>query len=166
MAHSKIQKLDYKVLLVLSVGLLAGIISGVFYLKNSSDSYKTPIYSQNETIKQPKFEIKLNESNIMQYEEPNSGMSFSYVIVNISITNTSNDTLSFIPVFQSHIRTAKGKSLDMSPYPDLKNPINAGDIEPGVTLTGELSYLVSNTDQQLLFYFGPDWSEEPVFIRL
>lgn len=166
MVKKKQLKLTESVKIFLIAAFAAGAFSGFIVLGavNSDDS--TMLYTVGERISKKGFEVTLNSSRVEQIDEPYSGMTLSYVVVDLSITNRGNESLPFIPVFQSYIRTLDGVTYDMSPLPGIQ-PIYAGDISPGTTVTGELSYSVPSADASMMFFFDPSWNqEEAIFIEL
>jgi hypothetical protein len=146
--------------------LLAGLITGLIILNiTRTDNYPT-IYDLGEKISLEGFEITLLSNKDVQFEEPNSGMNLHYQVLELSITNKSNVELSFIPVFQAYIRNSSGENIDMAPLPGI-NPIYAGNISPGMTISGELSFYIKTEDNNQIFMFDPGWNNvSPVYIRL
>ena len=149
---------------LLLAALVGGILNGFIILKNKENDLK--IYNLTESISQDGFDVTVNKFDFQSFKEPNSGMLLNYAVVDLSIKNTGSKPLSFIPVFQTHIRTASGYNFDMSPLPGI-NPIYAGDISPGAVVSGELSYYIPETDQELYFFFDPGWNLQPaIFVEL
>jgi len=108
----------------------------------------------------------VNESRIEEVEEPNSGTMLHYVVVDLSIRNKGDENLAFIPVFQAYLRTPEGITYEMSPLPGI-DPIYAGDIAPGTSVSGELSYFVPDSNVELFFFFDPGWNQEnAIFVEL
>ncbi len=61
-----------------------------------------------------------------------------------------------------------GQTFEMSPLPGI-NPIYAGDISPGTSVTGDLSYaLPPNINKnELYFFFDPAWNQaDAMFVNL
>jgi len=159
-------KHDMKIKLFLAVGLLMGLLTGVIILLSTGSKPHTQVYGPGEQIQRKTYDIIINENRIEKITEPNSNTELNFVVVNLSIKNKSDAKLSFIPVFQSHIRTVDGITYSMSPLPGIQ-PIYAGDIEPGSTVTGDISYLVPDVDQHLSFFFDPGWNQEDaVYVKL
>jgi hypothetical protein len=149
---------------ILLVGLLAGILTGILIVNLTGDS--SAGYKIGDLVQLDGYQIRLNGRRVERIEEPNSGTILEYVVVDVSITNDSQGDLAFIPVFQTFIRTDQGVGYDMSPLPGIQ-PIYAGDITAGTTVSGELSYFVPNAEQNLTFFFDPGWNQQPaVFIEL
>ena len=79
---------------------------------------------------------------------------WKYVIVDVTVTNHRTSVFNFAPVIQTHIVGGSGQQYGMSPA-ILKNPIAAGPMQPGSSLSGSLSYLVPITSQNNSFEFNP-----------
>ena len=143
-------KLPRNMVFILFVGLAAGLVTGSIILNLIRGVDKTPVYRSGENIQLDSFRIQMNSGKTEVFEEPNSGTKLSFVVV------------------QTHIKSIDGTIYDMSPYPRITNPMDAGDIEPGSSVNGELSYLIPNDEGgELLFFFEPkNTHEKTVFIKL
>ncbi len=159
MSRRKSHKLSNRAQSILITGLFAGMVTGFGVVAYTQETSAVQIHSAGEVVEREGYKVTLNSSRIEHIEEPYNKTNLSYVVVDMSIENTSDQPLSFIPVFQSFVRTYGGQTFDMSPIPAEIDPIYAGDIEPGTSVSGELSYFVPDADQQLLFFFDPGWNE-------
>lgn len=89
-------------------------------------------------------------SNGDENYQPGAGRK--YAIVDVEVKNPSSLPFDFAPVVQSYLTDEAGNKYYMAPT-ELKNPIEAGPIQPGETRRGQLSYNVSTKVQSLQFHF-------------
>lgn len=79
-----------------------------------------------------------------------------YLIVALSIKNTSAKPINVFPSSDSYIKDASGNVTFLTPY-DLKQPFRAGELLPGEQIKGQLSYLVFKKGS-LKLYLDGIWS--------
>lgn len=87
-----------------------------------------------------------------------------YLIIDISFTNTSKKSVQILPSTQTYIKDANGRVYYLTPYA-LEQPFRAGELLPGDTITGELSYLVPEATSYTM-YIDSIWSGGVVSVRL
>lgn len=79
-----------------------------------------------------------------------------YLILDFSVKNVSDKSINVMPASDTYVKAANGTLGYLTPY-TLENPLRAGELLPGETINGQLSYLVNkNTDE--LFYVDSIWS--------
>lgn len=93
------------------------------------------------------------------------GTNRRFIIITVHVTNRTDEILHFAPVIQTHLTDNKGTRYDMAPA-HVENPIKAGEIAPGETRTGQLSYNITKDTGKLLFHFYPSNAEEEILIGL
>jgi len=162
-------RINRRVLFCLFALFFAGLASsfGVYKtLSADNGNNASPIYAVGEQVRRSGFDITINSSRTEQIEESYSSAPLNYKILDLSITNTGDKAVAFIPIFQAYIRTASGATYSMSPLPGIQ-PIFAGDIEPNTTISGELSYFIPEDGQELMFFFDPGWGlQKAVLVEL
>ncbi len=93
------------------------------------------------------------------------GTNRRYAIVTVHVTNHTASVMHFAPVIQTHLTDSNGERFDMAPSL-AKNPIRAGEIAPGETRSGQLSYNVPNNTSDLKFHFAPTDTAKEIIVRL
>jgi hypothetical protein len=96
--------------------------------------------------------------------EPAKG--FTNLLLKVKIKNTSKRNLDFYPSIQSYIRDSQGGYYTMHPAMSTGVPLEAGQIKPGETLEGELSYEVSKHLVQPRYYLDANWDGGPMVFDL
>jgi hypothetical protein len=79
-----------------------------------------------------------------------------YLIVNLTVKNTSSRPINILPANDTYIKDTKGHVGYLTPYA-LKNPFRAGELPPGEQINGELSYLVPSS-APVKFFIDAPWS--------
>lgn len=79
-----------------------------------------------------------------------------YAIIEIAVTNRSDAPVQVLPSSDIYLKTASGDVAYLTPY-TLDRPFRAGELPPGETIKGELSYLVSEQQTYGLYVDG-GWS--------
>ncbi len=77
---------------------------------------------------------------------------YKFLVVDLELVNHSRYTYDFAPVNQTFVQGSSGKIFQMSPA-EIPNPINAGPIKSGQTVSGQLSYLVPANEKRFSFVF-------------
>jgi hypothetical protein len=67
------------------------------------------------------------------------------VIIPVTLTNHAKTNYQFLPALSTYIRDEEGGIYKMHPTVYLKNPLPAGDVAAGATVSGELSYAIPKT---------------------
>lgn len=74
--------------------------------------------------------------------------------VNITVKNNSKNIFAFAPVLQTHLVDENNNKYDLA-VSILDNPIVAGDINPGQSVTGDISYLIPANSKEQTLNFDP-----------
>ncbi len=93
------------------------------------------------------------------------GTNRRFVIITLHVTNRTKDIVHFAPVLQTHLTDKNGTRYDMAPA-HAQNPIKAGEIAPGETRSGQLSYNVAQDAENLVFHFYPSDAAKEIRIGL
>ena len=80
------------------------------------------------------------------------GANRQYLIVEVAVTNHSDQPVDFAPVVQTWVSERSGHNWDMTPAP-LEKPFAAGSLKPGATRVGQLSYNVPQNSSHLTFHY-------------
>jgi hypothetical protein len=81
------------------------------------------------------------------------------VIIPVTLTNHAKTNYQFLPALSTYIRDEEGGIYKMHPTVYLKNPLPAGDVAAGATVSGELSYAIPKTLKSFKFYVDAGWGD-------
>lgn len=79
-----------------------------------------------------------------------------YEIINVNVENRHAVPIMVAPASDTYLKTTSGEVVYLSPVA-LDNPFRSGQLLPGETISGELSYLIDNA-KTYKFYIDSDWS--------
>lgn len=89
------------------------------------------------------------------------------IILKMSLTNTTNSLQHFLPSFHTYIRDEEGQTFELHPTLSVTDPLPAADLNPGESVSGELSYEIPKNLKNFRFYVDPYWDRmAPVVFRL
>lgn len=170
-AHQKLVSLN--VLKILLVGLLVFavvIASGtlVYLNNNSAKNSKTAsiiVMSQSKVLKSQETArsdaYTINVKNVTENDKFDPaftiGTDETMLIADISITNNTNSPQDVIPSVQFYIRTSDGLYYQMHPSMYVSNPLQAGKLEPGKTITGQISFAIPKILARPYLYLDLGW---------
>lgn len=81
---------------------------------------------------------------------------YEYIVLTLSVRNNGEKPFDVLPTTDTYIKTNNGDVSYVAPY-SLERPFRSGQVLPGESTTGELSYLVpKNTAYK--FYVESGWS--------
>lgn len=87
-----------------------------------------------------------------------------YAVVRLNISNRDIKPISIAPTIDTYIKADDGKVSYVSPYA-LKDPFRAGELLPGESIQGDLSYLVKK-DVSLKYFVDSIWSGSSIPIKI
>jgi hypothetical protein len=90
--------------------------------------------------------------------------TMQYAVVRLHITNQSDHPINILPTTDTYIKSADGTVSYLSPF-GLKDPFRGGELLPGESVQGELSYLIKK-DQPSKFYIDSIWSGAVIPVKL
>ncbi len=133
---------------------------------SSSSSSATPldkVYKVGQTASYKGYKIKVNSvsySSGNEYEQPDSGKQ--YVIVNVTITNDTDESQDYNPY--DFKLNADGNNTDLDEiYTDVDNTLNAGSLDKGASVTGNMVGQASTSVSKLqLQYQTSVWNNKTV----
>lgn len=133
---------------------------------SSSSSSATPldkVYKVGQTASYKGYKIKVNSvsySSGNEYEQPDSGKQ--YVIVNVTITNDTDESQDYNPY--DFKLNADGNNTDLDEiYTDVDNTLNAGSLDKGASVTGNMVGQASTSVSKLqLQYKTSVWNDKTV----
>lgn len=79
-----------------------------------------------------------------------------FVLIGLKVRNNSDQPIQILPSSDTYLKDASGHVTYLTPY-RLDNPFRAGELPPGETVRGELSYIASTVGQHKLF-IDAKWS--------
>ncbi|MGZ6004753.1 MAG: DUF4352 domain-containing protein [Candidatus Saccharimonadales bacterium] len=145
-------------LLLVSSGLL---IFTVGYYRQHSSGVQSVKPQNPIAINQP-ISIGLVDLQVSDIKTTNGSQPFiapagkQYVIANLKVKNRSDQPLQLLPSTDTYVKDQTGQVIYLSPYA-LENPLRAGQLLPGETISGQVSYLVSKNIVNKL-YIDASWS--------
>lgn len=93
------------------------------------------------------------------------GTNRHFVIVTTHISNHTPETFHFAPVLQTYLTDASGLRYDMAPALS-EDPIKAGEIAPGETRSGQISFNVLKNSSGLTLHFKPINTSKEIIVQL
>ena len=87
-----------------------------------------------------------------------------YAVVGITATNRTETPIQVLPPSDVYVKAADGTIVYLTPDM-VENPFRAGELPPGETIKGQLSYLVKN-DTAYNLYIDAGWSGGVLPFRL
>jgi hypothetical protein len=81
---------------------------------------------------------------------------YEYLILTLTVRNNSEEPFDALPTTDTYIKTSEGHVSYVTPY-TLAQPFHSGQILPGESTTGELSYLVPK-NSAYKFYVESGWT--------
>jgi len=76
-----------------------------------------------------------------------------YVIVDLSVTNVSDRPVNILPGSDIYLKKDSGEVSYLTPF-ELDEPFHAGELSPGETVRGQISYAAGKTAKYKLFVDG------------
>ncbi len=156
--HSSLN--NYAKFFVIGVWVIVGGLTGNMFVNALSADQASESSSQNQnsavisqtTQNKNGVEWEVTSATTNKGSEPfiaPSGEKF--VVVNLKITNNSTYAYNFAPVLQTKIVIGE-QSYEMWPT-ILENPIIAGPVDSGKSISGQLSYLIPENTNDANFVF-------------
>jgi hypothetical protein len=87
-----------------------------------------------------------------------------YLILDLSVRNNSAKAIQVMPTTDTYVKDAAGHVIYVTPF-GLSRPFRAGELSPGETVNGQLSYLVP-VKSPLKLYVDSIWSGGVLPIQL
>ncbi len=89
------------------------------------------------------------------------------LVVRLNITNNTSSEQHFLPAHHVFIKGTDDSLYQMAPVAGIAEPIVAGAVAPGETLTGDISFMINETETDSWLYIDPRWNDmSPVVIQL
>lgn len=136
--------------------------------KNETTESSDPLdqeFKVGDIVSYKGYEIKVNSvqyNDGTEYNKPKEGQQF--VIVNVTITNNTNEKQTYNPF--DYKLNADGNSTDLMSYlPDVDN-LNSGELDPKASVTGNLIGEANTSGSLKLQYKASYWNDETVDINL
>ncbi len=155
-------------LLGMTLGLVV-VLVGRYGTNIHQASSPLRVLSQAQVATNSAYEMKLSNTHTIDGKDPAFGLDpgRKFLVTTLSVTNKSNETIKLWPSTQTYVRDTEGGSFVMHPTTTIIKPYLAGEIEPGQTVTGELSYDVPVDVTNARLFIDPGWnSMQPVVFAL
>lgn len=152
-------------LIMLGASLFLVSISLFIYQASKPKVYEYGIYQMGTPIVAGNVQATINSVRFEQGAGPMTAPAGKqYLVLDVTVTNTSDSTVSVLPSTSTYIKTTDGNIYYLTPYA-LEQPFRAGDLKAGDKITGELSYLVPKNTSYTM-YIDSVWSKGVVSVRL
>lgn len=137
---------------------LVRVTGGVTELLPSRDKVLTSTQEGKTTA----FTVSI--SSVTETDKPDPAFTLAagqtLLMLNISLTNKTDQVQDVIPVNQLFVRSRTGYYASMHPSTFITKPLVAGTVEPGATVTGQVSFSVPKQLAQPLLYVDPGWANQ------
>ncbi|MEO1772500.1 DUF4352 domain-containing protein [Candidatus Enterococcus ferrettii] len=172
------KKIWFWIVVVLFVAIIGGALGGgsdepstkkvseADSTSSNEDNALDQTYSVGDVVSYKGYEIKVNKVDYSQgseYIKPDDGKQF--VVVNITITNNTDNKQSYNPFDYS--LNADGNSTSLTSYMEGVDTLNSGELDPGASVSGNLVGSAPTEATSLkLQYKSNFWNDETVDINL
>lgn len=155
-------------MLVLSFMLLGSAL--ILINESSTNNPTLPVQSQRPFEVEEVFtagQVKLQVSSVdfsagtQHFAAPEN---MQYAVVRLHITNQGDHPINILPTTDTYVKSTDGAVSYLSPY-SLKDPFRGGELLPGESVQGELSYLIKK-DEASMFYIDSIWSGAVIPVRI
>ncbi len=144
------------------------VVLNAFYVINSSNSQKRPVITQDETTQiltsrqtGSNTAQTVSVSNVAENDKKDYAFTIdpseTMLILDVSITNNTNDTQHLIPANQLYVRSSEGDYATLHASMYVKTPLQSQDLAPGKTAKGQVSFNVPKREAKPLLYVDTGW---------
>lgn len=127
----------------------AAAVPSANYVLGSSQSANTDVFAVSIT--------KVNKNNAKDYAFGYDTTTDSMLIVDLTVTNLTNQPQTLAPSTQLYLRTSDGLYITMHPSMYITEQLQFGEIAPRTKATGQISFVVPNTVKRPLLYVDLGW---------
>jgi len=170
----------------LSIGLIFFILCGATALTSCDFIRRSDVkkVDKGEFTNPTRLPLKLDEGSVFEKGEKVTVCKVSVSIdqmerqagqgaggkdlikLRVSVTNeTTQEEFAIIP-FDFYLNDGQGKNIEISYSASLDEPMEAGPLKPGQTISGEVAYDVPTDKRGLSFFWMPGWCSDKVLIKL
>lgn len=156
---------DEKHLLLMSLVLLlaAALVINAIYITNqlkAAQAYNGGhVLTSSQTAQTP--ELAAAVKNVSESDKIDIAFTLpegeTMLVMDFSITNHTKSIQDFIPTSQLYVRTRVGDYRPLHPSLKVKNAIKAGQIAPGETISGQISFGVPKAATNPLLFVDTGW---------
>lgn len=146
--------------LFVGLAVTVGLVIGLVIVKYSLVIPPAQVARVAQTISTPAVSLQIQSATEVASRELFSGQTIpgeKGLVIKLRVENKTSTTQPFLPVNQVFLKSRDGKLYQMRPVSGLSSPIVAGDLAPGATAEGELSFMVPETARGLWFYLDTRW---------
>lgn len=112
--------------------------------------------SRNGALEVKVKDVQLNSKQDVAFDLE-EGMTM--LIMDITLKNTSQQTQKFIPVSQLFVKTEVGGISKLHASMHVTSPLAAGDVRPGDSVSGQVSFAVLKNTERPLLYVDTGWDD-------
>jgi hypothetical protein len=150
------------------------VINAAYIINRTRDTRRTPlkaktvVYTDSSKVLTSQ-QVGANDaetvkiSNVTENDKTDRAFTIdsneTMLILNISITNSTNAAQQLIPVNHFYIRTNEGDIATLHASSFVTDPIAAADVAPGKTVSGQLSFNVPKHIAHPLLYVDTGWGK-------
>ncbi len=143
--------------------IVAGVVMGLFIALVPQQS-PSNFGKLGETVKTDAFSIVVESVERKPYREVFTNkvlVDKDALVVRLTVQNRSNTKQPFLPVNDVFIKDNYGSIRQLEPVYGIKSPIKAGDLMPGQSVTGDISFVLDNKNGSIRLFFDPRWESSP-----
>ena len=166
---------NYLLFIAFVILVAAGVIINTSYVINHTSSaratsknsktivvpYPTKRLTSQQTGTNSAQTVKI--SNVTENDKKDYAYSLdsteTMLIMDISVTNNTLQTQQLIPVNQLYVRTEEGDNAAMHASMYVTKPLDATELAPGKTATGQISFAVPKHIAHPLLYVDTGWDK-------
>ena len=139
--------------------LVAVTISDTSKQVDSTTNAPTKVLSSQQVANSSAYTVSINSVSESTKRDPAFTLPENEVIliVDVSITNNTNQKQELIPVTQFYVRSSEGSTYNMHPSIFVTKPLQAEQINPHQTVTGQVSFAVPKNLERPLMHVDLGW---------
>lgn len=146
------------VLLTIAVGLLSVAAYKIYHLPPAHQSTPATPFALDTVVSGGQVKVKISavRYGLSSQDSTAATDDMHYIIMTLAITNTGDTPIQVLPSKDTYIKDSEGHVLFLTPY-NLDNPFRAGELPPGESIQGELSF-AARKSEHYTFYIDALWS--------
>lgn len=125
------------------------------------DTAPVKILLPQQTAKSRAYTITLSDVALSDKHDPAFTLddNENMLVAKLTITNNSPTNQDLYPVNQIYIRTQDGLYYQMHPSMYVTEPMRAGQVSPGQTISGQVSFAIPKAVKQPFLYVDLAWED-------
>lgn len=119
-------------------------------------------YAVGETAELKNLKITVNSTRIIEgsdFLKPDEGQE--WIAIDMTFENTGTESDYIGAILELTLKDSEGRSRDYNMFADLNGSLD-GNVLSGEKLSGEISFVISENDSDLILYYEPTFSTEEI----